>query len=143
MRPAPARGRGIACLTAGSRLCSAKLALLLAVAAVLFGSSTAQAQPFIHVTDSSIAAPEGGSYTEKVWLSEEPTGEVTITVTVADKTIATVTPESLTFDSSRWDKPQAQELTINGIDNNVFDSPSQKTVVTLTAGAPPVFLDTD
>ena len=56
-------------------------------------SATAQGPPVIRVDDSTVVVAEnGGTYTQKVWLLNAPTAEVTVQVVSGDTSVLTVNP---------------------------------------------------
>ncbi|MDE2944397.1 MAG: tandem-95 repeat protein, partial [Gemmatimonadota bacterium] len=84
------------------------------------------------VTDSSIRMHEdGGTFVQNVWLWSQPSGEVTVTVAVADTTVVTVDKTSLTFTPVNYAMPQP--VTVTGVDNAVPNNPPRQTTITLTA----------
>lgn len=67
------------------------------------------------VTSPMISVNEGGTGTVGVHLTYQPTANVTVTLTSADPTTATVSPASLTFTPVNYDTPQ--NLTISGVED--------------------------
>ena len=66
--------------------------------------------------------------TYEVSLASAPTGTVTISVTSADATVATVSPQTLTFTPSDWD---ALTVTVTAVDDDVDNTGDQrKTTIT-------------
>ena len=117
-------------MRSASVICRAREVLI--VVLVLGMAQAAGAQ--IRVTDSSVSVSEnGGTFAQEVWLSSNlvPTGTVTITLEIADETVATVNKESLTFEPGDYTTPQA--VTITGVNDNVYNSPVRRTTLTLTA----------
>ena len=109
------------------------LGVRLLFVALLFGAATVSAQPqLIRVTASSLPVHEqGGTYTQNVWLSSQPTADVEVTLNVADTTVATVSISSLIFTPDNYDMPQS--VTVTGVDDAVYNAPHRTTTVTLTA----------
>jgi len=71
-------------------------------------------QIIVSTTTLSVAEP-GGTNTFTVQLGEEPTDDVTLTVTSGDFAEATTSPTTLTFTNANWDTPQT--VTVTGIDD--------------------------
>jgi len=65
--------------------------------------------PGVTLSESALAVTEGGSGSYTVVLETEPSGNVTITITVEGE--ATTSPTSLTFTPSNWDN--ARRVTVN------------------------------
>ena len=77
-----------------------------------FGAQTATNNtPGVVISVATLAVDEGGTGTYTVVLNTEPAGNVTVTPTSADTTIATVTG-ALTFTTTNWDT--AQTVTVTG-----------------------------
>jgi len=57
----------------------------------------------------------GGTGMYTVFLSERPTGDVTVTPTSSNEMVATVSPPSLAFSTSNWNLPQT--VTVTGVDD--------------------------
>ena len=68
----------------------------------------------------------GGSDTFTVVLDTEPTADVTVGVSSSDTTVATVSPNSLTFTDANWDTPQT--VTTSGVDNRIDESDRTATI---------------
>ena len=60
----------------------------------------------VTVAPTALTIPEGDQGTYKVVLDTRPAGNVTITPTSDDESIATVSPTTLTFTPHNWDTPQ-------------------------------------
>ena len=89
---------------------------------------------FIQVTDSTISVNEVApdeTYAQNVWLSEQPTGNVTVAVTVGNTSVVTVDKTSLTFTPSNYSNKQV--VTITAVDDDVANNPKRQTTVKLTA----------
>ena len=71
----------------------------------------------------------GSTDTFTVVLDSKPVGDVVIGVSSGDTGEATVSPASLTFDSSNWDS--AQTVTVTGVDESDDDG-DQDTTITLS-----------
>jgi hypothetical protein len=83
----------------------------------------------IQVNDATIDVNEGGDGSFTVRLSNDPLGEVEVTVASSNGAAATASPATLTFDSSNYDDPQT--VTVSGTsDDNVADATA---TVTLSA----------
>ena len=54
--------------------------------------------------------PEGESVPHTVWLSKQPSANVTVAVATSGDTDITASPASLTFTSSNWSTPQTVTL---------------------------------
>ena len=65
----------------------------------------------IELPAGPVALDEEGETTYEVALATQPTGEVTVRVTVSGNRDVTVEPSSLTFDASSWD--QTQTVTVS------------------------------
>ena len=65
----------------------------------------------IELPAGPVALDEEGETTYEVTLATQPTGEVTVRVTVSGNRDVTVEPSSLTFDASSWD--QTQTVTVS------------------------------
>ena len=65
----------------------------------------------IELPAGPVALDEEGETTYDVTLATQPTGEVTVRVTVSGNRDVTVEPSSLTFDASSWD--QTQTVTVS------------------------------
>ena len=78
--------------------------------------------------NASISVAEGGSTTFDVRLSEEPTGNVTVTVSESDTDI-TRSPSTLTFTQDNWETDQ--EVTITGVQD--ADTADDSATVSLSA----------
>ncbi len=76
---------------------------------------------------------EGGSDGFNVVLAFRPTNPITVTVTLADPTIASVSPSSLVFDSTNFDT--VQRVTVDGSQDADLDDESSQ--LTLSTGAVP------
>ena len=78
----------------------------------------------LKVSQSSTGISEGGtSPTFKVWLSEAPTGDVTVTMSMGSRNTVTLglSPAGpLTFTTSAWDEDDAQTVTVSVPDDNAY-----------------------
>ncbi|MDE0073404.1 MAG: tandem-95 repeat protein [Gammaproteobacteria bacterium] len=87
---------------------------------------------FIRVRDSQFSLDEtGGTFAQTVHLNKQPSADVTVTLAVADTTVATVDQVSLTFTPSNYNIKQT--VTVTGVDDAVFNPRYRRTTVTLTA----------
>ncbi len=105
-------------------------ALLLALPTV----AAAQVQRVLVFTpsESPLTVTEvapGNTTTYEVKLSTQPSSDVTVTVASADKAIATVSPDTLTFTAADW--YMDQEVTVAGVDDEV-DNAGDERVVDIT-----------
>ena len=112
--PGPLPRRAVAVLASSAALCG------------FFGGADVQAQsPALVLSSNSRiglneAAGNRRSQTRTVKLATQPTANVTVAVTVADTTVATVTPASLQFTTSNWNT--AQTVTFTAVDDDVDNS---------------------
>ncbi|MYF13747.1 MAG: tandem-95 repeat protein [Acidobacteria bacterium] len=87
---------------------------------------------YIWLNYSIISVDEdAGTVTQTVRLNKQPSADVTVTLSVADKTVATVDKDSLTFTPSDYNSPQT--VTITGVDDAVYNPSHRRTTVALTA----------
>ena len=83
------------------------------------------------VTPLSVSVDEnGGTATYTVALSTKPTGDVTVTPSSADTSVAT-TSGALTFTVSAWSS--VQTVTVTGVDDQVSNAPDRSTGINHTA----------
>jgi len=68
-----------------------------------------------------------GAATYRVFLSKQPTAEVTVTPVSGDRTVATVS-DTLAFTPTNWNIPQI--VTVRGVDDNTINAPNRTTTVT-------------
>ncbi|MDE0337620.1 MAG: hypothetical protein OXI80_08105, partial [Caldilineaceae bacterium] len=87
----------------------------------------------IRVRDSQFSLDEtGGTFAQTVHLNKQPSADVTVTLAVADTTVATVDQTSLTFTPSNYNIKQT--VTVTGVDDAVYNPGGYRsTRVTLTA----------
>ena len=78
---------------------------------------------------SGVRRTEGETAVESVSLNVRPTSNVTVRVVSHDETVATVSPQTLTFTPSNWG---SQNVTYTAVDNDVENS-GWGTVITHTA----------
>ena len=95
---------------------------------VTLSSSTGVGVPagglMVHEVDKSATADvKEDVATYEVSLASAPTGTVTITVTSADTTVATVSPKTLTFTPSDWD---ALRVTVTAVDDDLDNTGDQR-----------------
>lgn len=62
-----------------------------------------------------------------VFLSERPTGDVTVTPTSSNEMVATVSPPSLAFSTSNWNLPQT--VTVTGVDDATENEPERSATI--------------
>ncbi len=67
----------------------------------------------LEFTDAPVTVNEGGNAEYAVELATEPTGEVTVTISVASDTDLMLNPNRLTFTSVNWDTAQTVMVTAN------------------------------
>ena len=100
-------------------------ATVTARAADLDGSNTVATQTInvrvkgrrgVTVSEDELTVVEGATATYTVVLDSEPTGDVTVTPSVASSTKITASPSSLTFDETDWDT--AQTVTVQGVQDD-------------------------
>ncbi len=61
----------------------------------------------------------GGTAPVTVILNTEPASDVVLDFAIADATVATVEPTTLTFTAGNWDTPQS--VTVTGVDDDIVD----------------------
>ena len=78
----------------------------------------------VTLSRQALTVPEGGSNTYEVVLGHQPTGDVTVTVTVDDTANNDVTTEegSLVFTTANWDEPQTVTVRAAEDDDALTDS---------------------
>ena len=78
----------------------------------------------VSVSRQNLAVPEGGSNTYEVVLARQPTGDVTVTVTVDDTANNDVTTEeeTLVFTTSNWNLPRTVTVRAAEDDDALTDS---------------------
>ena len=113
----------------------ARLANLLfaLVVAGTFGAEALYAQTTIRVDDSTIAVSESGTVDQDVWLLSQPSGDVTISLTITNEPPALVTMNktSLTFTPSNWNTKQT--VTFSGVNDDVDNTETRSATIKLTA----------
>lgn len=70
----------------------------------------------------------GTTYASPLKLTRDPLGTITVTATSADPSYVTVTPQTLTFDSSNWNVPQQV---------NAYGAQATPTSITITITSSP------
>ena len=87
----------------------------------------------IRVRDSQFSLDEtGGTFAQTVHLNKQPSADVTVTLAVADTTVATVDQTNLTFTPSNYNIKQT--VTVTGVDDAVYNPGGYRsTRVALTA----------
>jgi hypothetical protein len=89
-------------------------------------------------TSGLVTTEAGGTATFAIHLNKQPTANVTISLTSSDLTEGTVSPSSVTFDTSNWAADQV--VTITGVDDFVQDGNINYTIVVGAASsADPAF----
>ena len=87
----------------------------------------------VNLSESSLRVAEnGGIATYEISLGSEPSGEVTVRLASQDIGMATVKPDSMTFDASDFDEPQS--VTVTGVDDSLLEARSTRIVHTITGG---------
>ena len=76
----------------------------------------------VRVSETALSVDEGNSVSYTVRLNTQPTGQVTVTITGQAGTDLTVSPDSLTFTGSTWDRVQTVRVTAAGDDDGVADA---------------------
>ena len=84
--------------------------------------------PSVMLSVSSLLLDEGGTGEYTVVLGAQPTGEVVITVSSGDAGIATLTPTTLTFTDTNWDRPQT--ITVTGVDDAIDNGTHRDVTIT-------------
>ena len=72
----------------------------------------------LEVNEPSLTVAEGGTGTYTVVLDMEPTGDVTVTITGAAGTDASLDDDTLTFTTGNWQTPQTVTVTA-GLDSDI------------------------
>ena len=86
----------------------------------------------LEVTGAATRVAEaGGADDYAVALTSQPTGDVTVSVSSDDHSVATASPSSLTFTVSNWNTPQA--VTVTGVDDDVDNAPDRPATITHSA----------
>jgi hypothetical protein len=87
--------------------------------------------PAVIAEQTSVSVPEGGSATVSLRLSQQPTGNVTVTTarTTGDTDLTVGTGATRTFSTTNWNTPQTVQI------NAAEDTDSANGVATFTAGA--------
>ena len=83
----------------------------------LYSFTTLAPDPAVNLSTSSLTLTEGTTDSYTVVLNSQPTDTVTVALESSDATVATVSPTTLSFNSSNWD--QTQNVTVTGLDNAV------------------------
>ena len=78
----------------------------------------------VTTSEQNMTVPEGGSSIYEVVLGSEPTGDVTVTITVDDTANNDVTTEetSLVFNTSNWNEPQTVTVLAAEDDDAITDA---------------------
>ena len=84
----------------------------------------------LRVGTSAVGVLEGGQTVNPLWLTSEPTGDVTITIQVADTSVATVSPTKIVIKPATWN--QKVQVTVSGVDDDIRNSPAQRTTYSYT-----------
>lgn len=74
----------------------------------------------------------GGTAPVTVILNTEPASDVVLDFAIADATVATVEPTTLTFTAGNWDIPQS--VAVTGVDDDV-DTADRQTIASLSVNA--------
>jgi len=75
----------------------------------------------------------GGTAQFTIALTSQPTASVTVEISSSDPSEGSVSPASLLFTETDWDK--AQTVTVTGVDDPIVDGPVAYTVVTAPAAS--------
>ena len=86
-----------------------------------------------------VAVAEGGTTTYSVALSTQPDSNVVITVTSSDTTIATVSPNTITFTPLDWSTPKV--VTVSGGDNLIAEGTVSFSIANVVASTDPLYKD--
>jgi subtilisin-like proprotein convertase family protein len=81
----------------------------------------------VEPTSGLVTAEDGSSDTFTVVLDSRPDGVVSIAVSSSNTDEGTVSPDSLTFDSTNWSTPQT--VTVTGVDDEVEDGNVAYTII--------------
>ena len=76
-------------------------------------------QATLQVRDSSLSVREGGTVIQNVWLTSQPKGNVTITLTNQHSTLVTMNKTSLSFTPSNW--KTKQNVTFSGVEDTEYN----------------------
>jgi subtilisin-like proprotein convertase family protein len=88
-----------------------------------------------------VTTEDGGADTFTVLLDSQPTALVTIAVSSSDTGEGTVSPASLSFDSTNWSTPQT--VTVTGVDDAEQDGNVAYTIITAPATGAPEYAGID
>ena len=83
----------------------------------LYSFTTLAPPPAVNLSTSSLTLTEGTTDSYTVVLNSQPADTVTVALESSDATVATVSPTTLSFNSSNWN--QTQNVTVTGLDNAV------------------------
>lgn len=84
----------------------------------------------------------GNSVVLTVVANKKPTGQAVLPLSSSDTGEGTISPASLTFDASNWDKPQL--VTVTGVDDKEQDGPQSYKIVTgVVTGSDPEYAGLD
>ncbi|MBK8172994.1 MAG: hypothetical protein IPK60_22040 [Sandaracinaceae bacterium] len=90
-------------------------------------------------TSGLVTSESGGSDTLDVWLTSEPTANVSIALGSSDLSEGVVSTPSLTFTSANWSTPQA--VLITGVDDALLDGDVAFSIVTSGATSDDLLYD--
>ena len=90
----------------------------------LGGMPVVDAASAVAVSETTLTVPEGASATYTVKLTVQPTSSVVISVTTSGSSDVTVSPLSLTFDTSNWSTAQTVTVSAAQDDDAVDNSAS-------------------
>jgi hypothetical protein len=82
-------------------------------------------------TSGLVTTEAGGTDTFTVVLTSKPSADVTVGLSSSETAEGTVSPASLTFDSTNWNV--AQTVTVAGVNDDVDDDDAAYTIVTASA----------
>ena len=87
---------------------------------------------FAHSGANTRVTEAGGTDTFTVKLDSEPTANITVAVSSADTSEASVSPTSMTFTTGNWNS--AQTVTVTGVDDNLDDDTQTYNIVLNPSG---------
>lgn len=86
-----------------------------------------------------VAVAEGGTTSYSVALATQPDSNVVVTVTSSDTSIATVSPDTLTFTPQDWSTPKV--VTVSGVDNLIADGSVSFSIANAVTSTDPLYDD--
>ncbi|MBC6408219.1 MAG: hypothetical protein GDA40_08955, partial [Rhodobacteraceae bacterium] len=90
----------------------------------------------IVLSESVLNVTEGASGQKSyfVWLKSKPPGDVTVSLSVDDTNVATLSADTLTFTPDGWNT--RQRITVTGVDDAISHDLPRRTLITHTAAGP-------